>query len=243
MLVDFLPVIFVGFGLGLMHALDADHIMAVSTLSNTKPGLKRTLFYSANWAAGHGLVLLVSGFLLFAFGLMIPESLQQFAEAGVGVLLIGLGLSCFWQFRKEKLKLQPHSHGEMVHTHWHEDGHEGRHEESGAHSSTQDIPQNQPLKKDDLHKPVFVGLLHGLAGSAPALALIPAVGQGQVSLALAYLALFSIGVMLSMVIFGLGFANVQGFLQRRNPWVFEASRRLLATSSIVFGGYWLSQAI
>ena len=237
MLVDFLPVILVGFGLGLMHALDADHIMAVSALSNTKPGLKRTLFYSANWALGHGAVLLISGFLLFAFGLMIPESLQRVAEASVGLLLIALGLACFWHFRKEKLKLQPHSHGDLVHTHWHEDGHESV---SGDMASA---VQPSALKKDDLHKPVFVGVLHGLAGSAPALALIPAVGQGQLTLALGYLVLFSLGVMLSMVFFGLGFANVQRFLQQRYEQVFEISRRLLAGASIVFGAYWLSQAI
>ena len=238
MLVEFFPIIFVGFGLGLMHALDADHIMAVSALSNTKPGLKRTLFYSANWAIGHGGVLLLSGFLLFAFGMMIPESLQTIAEASVGVLLIILGLSCFWQFRKDKLQLQSHRHGELVHTHWHQPGHEN---EQGA--IQQPLSNNQSLQKDDLHKPVFVGVLHGLAGSAPALALIPAVSQGQVSLALSYLVLFSLGVMLSMLVFGLGFASVQGFLQSRYKTVFEGSRRLLALASIGFGAYWLSQAI
>lgn len=184
---------------------------------------------------GHGLVLLISGFLLFAFGVMIPESLQTVAEASVGVLLIVLGLSCFWQFRKEKIKLQPHSHGDITHTHWHEEGHEK--------IAVEHKEQADGLKKDDLHKPVFVGVLHGLAGSAPALALIPAVSSGQVTVALSYLVLFSVGVMLSMVLFGLGFANIQRFLQSRYHRVFEVSRRVLASASIVFGAYWLSQAL
>ena len=240
MWIEMLPMIGVGFGLGLMHALDADHIMAVSTLSNSKPGLKRTLLYSANWALGHGGVLLLSGFLLFAFGMMLPQSLQTLAEASVGVLLIVLGLACFWQFRTEQIALKPHSHGDVTHTHWHEKDHLIKDATEHDHDQNADL---QALEKVELHKPVFVGVLHGLAGSAPALAVIPAVSTGQLSLALAYLLLFSIGVMLSMVVFGLGFANVQRFLASRYQWVFQASRRLLATASIVFGGYWLVQAL
>ena len=48
-----------GLGLGLLHALDADHVMAVSALSNRKPDFKRTLKFSASWAIGHGSVLII----------------------------------------------------------------------------------------------------------------------------------------------------------------------------------------
>lgn len=223
MLVELLPLLFVGFGLGLMHALDADHIMAVSALSNQKPGFKKTLFHSAHWALGHGGVLLVSGLLLFGLGISIPESLQQAAEIGVGLLLIGLGILFFFQLRKDKLKLEIHRHGDVVHTHWHDDNTE--------HSSKH------------IHKPVFVGVLHGLAGSAPALALIPAISSGEFVSAMMYLILFSVGVMLSMLAFGLGFAHLQRFLNNRYQQVFQLSRHLLAFSSICLGSFWLSQAI
>lgn len=212
-----------GFMLGMMHALDADHVMAVSVLSVGRPGLGRTLRFSANWAIGHGGVLLFSSLMLFGLGLAIPEPLQRLAEVGVGVLLIGLGFWCFWVLRKRRLSLEEHLHGDLRHRHWHEAGDEtGRGHGKGGHA------------------PIMVGMLHGLAGSAPALALIPAVAQGQLGPALGYLMLFSLGVMVSMVTFGLGWGSL---LSRLSPLALIWSQRLVSASSIAIGGYWLSQAV
>lgn len=215
-------VLFIGFGLGLIHALDADHIMAVSVLNNQKASIKHILLRSGGWGLGHGGMLMCCGVLLFGLGVSIPEGVQKIAEMGVGVLLIVLGVMFFIRFRKDKISLQLHRHGDIEHTHWHHN------------IDTHTIKDN--------HKPVFVGMLHGLAGSAPALALIPAVSDGQFISAMLYLILFSFGVMLAMLFFGLGFAHVQQFLSRRYRVVFEFSRHGLALASIVLGGYWLIQA-
>lgn len=231
-LVDIFPVLIIGFGLGFMHALDADHVMAVSMLSNQKPGLKKTLFYSAHWAIGHGAILLLCGVSVFGLGIAIPPSLQWLAEASVGVLLILLGVSCFHQFRHEKITLHTHRHGDIEHTHWQYSDHTSRHENSAQDNSAQ-----------DMHKPVMIGIMHGMAGSAPALALIPAVAQGELAFAVFYLALFSIGVMLSMIFFGFGFAYSQRFLQKRYHAMFYWSRRILAGVSIFLGGFWLTQTL
>lgn len=224
MFAEFLPLLALGFGLGFIHALDADHVMAVSVLSTQKPGFKRTLSHSGHWALGHGCVLLLAGGLLFGLGVMIPESLQKLAEMSVGVLLIILGLVCFNQF-KNKIKLQLHSHShshtDIEHIHWCDEGHQ----------------------KQRLHKSVFVGVLHGLAGSAPALALIPAVASGQVKLAMIYLLLFSLGVMISMMAFGLGFGALQFWINKRYEKIFHYSRYILASISILLGGFWLMQAV
>lgn len=231
MLIEIFPLLAIGFGLGFIHALDADHVMAVSVLSNQQPGFRKTLLYSAHWALGHGAILLLFGILVFAFGTAIPESLQWFAEASVGVLLIALGLGCFWQFRKESITLHTHKHGDIEHTHWHQPEHIHNTRDKGK----------QPVQ--DLHKPVMIGVMHGMAGSAPALALVPAVTQGKVAVALFYLGLFSAGVMLSMVIFGLGFAYSQQLLKQRYEHLFYWSRRLLAATSIALGSFWLSQTL
>ena len=118
MLVEWLPSIALGFGLGLAHALDADHVMAVSALSNQRPSLRRSIRFSANWALGHSGVLLACGLALFALGVALPPALQQASEIAVGALLILLGLWCFWRFRQESIELQAHRHGDIVHTHW-----------------------------------------------------------------------------------------------------------------------------
>jgi len=234
MLAESITLIGVGFTLGLFHALDADHVMAVSALSARKPSVWRTLRFSANWALGHGGVLLLSGALLFGLGLSIPESLQMLAEASVGVLLMALGVWCFWGMRQQSVTLEKHTHGDIEHIHW-RCGEHGR-----GHSSSDAA---EPTTTSDKHAPVMVGVLHGLAGSAPALALVPAVAQGDLWLAVGYLMLFSVGVMLSMVAFGLGLGSLQRKLGKSSAKLFQFNRYLIATSSVVLGAVWLNQAI
>lgn len=230
MLVGSFSIIALGFGLGLMHALDADHVMAVSSLSNNKPGFFRTLRFCLNWALGHAGVLLFCGVLLFGFGLQLSPFLVYAAEVSVGILLVVLGLLCFWQIGRRRLSLVEHSHGELVHRHWRVVG-DDTHQQSNARSGIEN------------HTPVMVGVLHGLAGSAPALALVPALAQGQVFSALCYLLVFSLGVMLSMLFFGFGFAAVQRKIQTRYVRLFQWQRYFIASCSIAVGGFWIAQAL
>lgn len=223
-----LAVLITGFGLGVVHAFDADHVMAVSALSSRKPGVARTLGYSLRWALGHGGVLMVAGCLLFGLGLQLPEALVHWAEAGVGLLLIGIGLMCFWRFRAQRVSLVSHRHGDLEHTHFQVAGH--------AHGDNQ---RSTHREVTDRHGPVMVGILHGLAGSAPALALVPIVTQGQFSVAVTYLLLFSVGVMLAMCMFGLGFGGIQAWLRHRSVRAFQISRYLVASGSVGLGSYWL----
>jgi len=228
MLLELFPLIILGFSLGLMHALDADHVMAVSALSNQKPSFLRTLWFSGNWAVGHGGILLISGVLLFGLGVSIPESLQYLAEVSVGILLIIIGLYTFWQFREQKLSMTIHQHGDIEHSHWHDNQH---------------TEQADKKSIEDSHVPIMVGSLHGLAGSAPALALIPAAGQGNISTVIAYLLVFSFGVMLSMMVFGLGLGSIQRFLNTSHKKVQYWSQRFIAALSTIVGIVWLAKAI
>jgi len=218
-----------GFMLGMVHALDADHVMAVSTLSNRqKAGVFPTLTYCFKWSMGHGGTLLIIGALFFALGIELPESVLNFAEASVGVLLMVIGGFCLLRIRKQKLQLRVHRHGDLTHAHWHEDTHH------------------------DSHTPTMVGMLHGLAGSAPALALVPVMvplisqtssTSVQLSLALAYLLVFSLGVLLAMALFGFGLGYVQQHLKSWSTRFFEWSQYCIAWTAIVFGGFWFSQAL
>ena len=82
---------------------------------------------------------------------------------------------------------------------------------------------------------MMIGLLHGLAGSAPALALIPVVAYGQWSLAMIYLMIFSLGVILSMLVFGVGFAWIQQGLYRYYQRIFILCRHGIALAAIIVG--------
>ena len=237
MLLDSLPLLLTGLGLGLLHALDADHVMAVSALSNERPSVRRTLRFSANWALGHGGMLLLLGLIMFGIGLSIPEVLQHSAELMVGVLLIVIGLVCLYKIRREKLQLKAHQHGDVAHLHWVK-------ADDNSHSQHNlESKQNLDSHTLDSHKPVFVGLLHGLAGSAPALALIPAVSTGQLALALGYLTVFSLGVMASMLMFGLGFGAMQQLISQRFVRFFQWQRQGISLLAIALGCFWISQAI
>jgi nickel/cobalt exporter len=227
MLANALPMIMAGFSLGLIHALDADHVMAVSALSSQKPGLLRTLKHSAHWAVGHASILLVSGLLLFGLGWKIPQEFIHVAEASVGLVLIIIGAFCFYKIKQQPLQLSHHQHGDVVHTHW------CINEELTTHVQ----------KKGEGHTPVLVGMLHGLAGSAPALALIPVVVQGDVYSAFMYLMMFSVGVLLSMLLFATGLGAMQKKLKRINIRIYQFSRYLIASLSILLGGFWLTQSL
>ncbi|PCK07042.1 MAG: urease accessory protein [Alteromonadaceae bacterium] len=205
MLIEFTPLLLVGFGLGMIHALDADHIMAIAALNNQKPAFRRTITHSAHWALGHGSVLLISGALLFGLGIAMPQSMQKLAENAVGIVLIGLGLSFFWQFSREK--------------------------------------KQAPIKNPGVHKPLLIGILHGLAGSASALALLPALAQNEHLQAIIYLLIFSLGVMLGMLFFGLIFAYLQRFMSQHYFRTFQGTRQVLALLSIALGSFWLYQSV
>ena len=241
MTIEMFSLLITGLGLGLLHALDADHVMAVSALSNRKPSLKRTLKFSANWAIGHGSVLIILGLLFFGLGIALPETIQQIAESSVGVLLIALGLACFWQFHKEKIVLNKHTHehsnGSIEHTHLHVSDHVTDKEKAS------DDNQQSSEQVKEAHTPVMVGILHGLAGSAPALALIPAMMQTNLLEAVGYLVLFSAGVLFSMVMFGLSFGLIQKKLQQKSVRIFNWSRKIIASAAIGIGFYWLAQAV
>lgn len=199
--------------------------MAVSSLSNAKPSLKNTLLFCSNWALGHAGILLLSGVLLFGLGMHLPQSFVYVAEASVGLILIALGLLFFWRIKSQALRIDEHNHGEVVHRHWHLADHSSAAEVGGSVKQA--------------HTPVLVGMLHGFAGSAPALAIVPAVSQGNFSLSLVYLIVFSLGVMLSMLFFGLGLGFLQQHLQQRYVRLFKWHRYVIASLSVIVGSYWL----
>lgn len=218
-----LAILGLGFSLGLIHALDADHIMAISSLSNrdnkylNSRNRVDTLRFCAQWALGHGGVLCMLGGLVFFLGAHIPESLSFIAEKLIGLILLFLGIWILWQLYQQKIGISAHSHNGISHVHL----------------------TTQTNKKKHDHSPVLVGITHGLAGSAPVLALIPTANHGQPWQGFLYLLCFSAGVLCTMLIFGLAYGSIQKFLHRISQRLFDASRFMMALFAITFGTYWL----
>ncbi len=218
-----LGILSLGFSLGLVHALDADHIMAVSVLSanlrrEKSPArlLAATVRYCLAWSIGHSSVLIWVGCLLLLSGYRLPAAVAGVAEKGIGVLLMGMGIWVVWQVVSRKTRLQAHRHGGIHHTHLTD-------RRANRHS----------------HQPVLVGLTHGLAGNAPVLALIQTLEIGDHRVAIAYLVLFCAGVLVAMLLFGVCLGRLQVWLAGCARRAFQGVRLLAGAASIVFGGYWL----
>lgn len=215
------------FGLGILHAFDADHIMAVSSLSFRREGkspLSRSVIYCARWAMGHGGAVLLLALAFYSFDWQLAESTIKLAEQAIGLILIIIGGVLLWQFCRHQIRLDIHTHGDESET----------------------VKHVHLVKADGStwhdHSPIFVGVVHGVAGSAPLLALLPTLMLEQGSSALIYIAMFCIGVLIAMLVFGLGLAYLQQGLIRFGDKVFQVSRLLMSMSALLFGCYWLAQA-
>ncbi len=208
-----------GFGLGLVHALDADHVIAVTTLASRRPGFRECLRFAGRWGLGHGVVVLALGTCALALGVAIPPAFSQLAEAVVGAVLVGLGLWVLRDVWTRRTHLHFHEHDGMPqHAHWH------------THTPTEQRLHGRVEASAHRHQhgAVLVGALHGAAGTAPFLALLPAVAQGSPAVGIAYLSAFCLGVFLAMAAFGGLFGQL---LKRLVVSRLAASMRTLRTAT------------
>jgi len=196
--------------LGMAHALDPDHVLAVSGLSlqrSAKPG-RRIVAYAAQWAAGHGGLLLLVTAAALLFHVRLPAPIPGWAERLVGVILIATGLSIC---------------GRLL----------------GEIRRRRDATAPVPPRHRHPRAPFFVGVVHGLAGSGAALALIPATLM-QPAVGLAYVLTFSLGVLAGMVAFGQCLRGAQGALADRAPRWAEITRGGLGVVAAGVGVFWLA---
>ena len=183
-----LGVLVLGFGLGLRHALDVDHVAAVSAIVSRRPGLWSASAVGALWGLGHTCALLAVALLVVVAHVEIPGWLAPGLEIGVAAMLIGLGVNLFRTLRQGgTLHVHRHRHGVREHVHLHAHGHAGAH---GAFHHA--VP--------GARRPFCVGVVHGLAGSAGLMLAVVATIPSR-ALALCYVVTFgcgSIGGMLLM---------------------------------------------
>jgi len=216
------------FSLGLIHALDADHIMAVTTLSGRQAGIKHSFGFCTRWAMGHGFALMLISLLVLVLGWGIPASLSDLAEQMVGLVLTLLGLWVLRDIFQRRIHLHFHQHdNDVVHAHWHQH----------ADDETQDA------RHEHKHSATLVGVLHGIAGSAPLLALLPVSKLTSPWTGMAYVLVFGVGVFIAMLVFGGVLGRLFVFTASRGKHMINILRGLIASGSIIYGGWLLSGAL
>jgi nickel/cobalt exporter len=209
-----------GFGLGLVHAFDADHVMALSVFAARGRGVSGGVRAGLRWSLGHGLVLLLLGTGLLFLGRALPPEMLAVAERGVGLVMIGLGLWVFYDLAQRRSHVHFHEHEDLPpHAHWHT--HQG-----------DDVHRHQ-------HGAVLVGGLHGLAGSAPILAVLPAAARSPM-LGFGYLLLFAIGVAVAMAVVSGMLGHLAGRLvDGERPQRLSRLRAWSASGSMLLGAWML----
>jgi len=177
-----------GFVLGMQHALEADHIAAVSSIAARRTDVGDIVGHGLTWGLGHTLTLFVFAGIALALGQAMPEQLARPIESAVGVMLIGLGGHVLWRLWRDRVHFHRHSHGDgTVHIHAHSHAGEAIAHARAPHAHAHGFRW----------RTLLVGLMHGMAGSAALLVL--AVSQASsVAVGLGYVALFGIGSMIGM---------------------------------------------
>ena len=219
------PLAILGFGflLGVRHALDVDHLAAVSIILSTRRSLRHASLVGAVWGLGHTAALLAVAVAVVALHAEIPARLGLGLELGVAAMLVGLGAHLLWTLaRGGRLHQHAHVHGGRLHVHPHVHAPEAVAGDDGHHPAA------------SVRRPFLVGLVHGLAGSAGLMLAVVATIPSPV-LALFYVAVFGVGSIGGMTavsaLLGAPFAVVTARFARAEAGLRAAA----AVGSVVIG--------
>lgn len=206
-----------GFLLGMRHATDADHVIAVTTILNRSRRFTDTTLIGALWGLGHTITVVIVGVLIIAFNVVIPPGVGLAMEFAVALMLIGLGiLNLTGVLRSVTERLTPPA---PIHAHEHEHG-GASHGHLHGHGAERGLVAT--FGRYQLIRPVAVGLVHGLAGSAAVALLVLATIQ-DTGTALAYLVIFCVGVAAGMAllttVIGLPFMISHARSSQINRWL------------------------
>jgi ABC-type nickel/cobalt efflux system permease component RcnA len=214
------------FVLGLRHASDPDHLVAVTSLIASERGDTRSAArLGAWWGLGHAMILLAVGLPLIAFKSQLPSWLAHGAEVGVGLVIIALAARVSWKWLRGDYRAGEHRHDE------HSDAAPGshRHLHRGPGAEHAHVTVRSPRQA------FAIGLLHGLAGTGAVIVLMIAALGTQLEAAAA-LAVFAPMSIVSMA----GLTGAFGWVLTRP--VFEpVYRRVLIPALGAFGlmfGVW-----
>ena len=178
------PILGLGFLVGMQHALEPDHIAAVSSIAARDTRMADIVKHGLTWDFGHSLTLFSFAGAAIVLGWAIPDIVAQPLEAAVGIMLVGLGAHVLWRLWRDSVPFHRHRGGvRLIHAHANASDRLGAAEDEREHGFR--------------WRSLAVGLMHGMAGSAALLIL--AVSQvADPMQGVAYVMLFGLGSMIGM---------------------------------------------
>ena len=243
-LVTLLSIVALGFFLGMRHATDPDHVIAVTTIVSRQRSVRQAALIGALWGLGHTITILAVGSAIILFGLVIPPRVGLTMELSVGLMLILLGilnLSGIMRWVTETLTpmqpgnhSHPHGHGDYFHSHPH-----GHLPERHGHpvDATPISWMDRTFGRLGLYqfvRPLAVGIVHGLAGSA-AVALLVLTTIRIPSWAVLYLLVFGIGTVAGMMLITAAIAVPFAFSENRFARLNQGLGLFSGVLSLAFG--------
>jgi hypothetical protein len=197
-MVSALSAAILGFLLGLKHATDADHVVAITTIVSREKSFARAAWIGGLWGIGHSLTVFIVGGALVVFRITLPPRVGLALEFGVALMLIILGFSNL----RPAEPAQPHSH--------------------------QVPPRFNGIR------PLVIGIVHGLAGSAAA-ALLVLAAIPDTLYALAYLFIFGVGTIAGMTLITAMLAVPSVYAAHRVLRFQRGIRYAAGALSLIFG--------
>lgn len=205
-----------GFFLGMRHATDADHVVAVTTIVARTKRLRSALAVGALWGVGHTATILVVGGAIVLFGIVIPPRVGLSMELAVAIMLVVLGAMNVSGAMK---RIDEAAHGH-------------------AHAAPGERPPSDPPPSGGTcrrgWRALLVGTVHGLAGSAAVALLVLATIQDAAK-AIFYLAVFGLGTVLGMGLLTSAMALPLAAAANRFKRFERFMARATGVVSIVFG--------
>jgi hypothetical protein len=219
--------VFFGFLLGLQHALEADHIAAVATITADKTGMRNIVRHGAVWGMGHALVLGAFGGAVYALELTLSNRLANVLEFAVGIMMVLLGSRLLYVLVRDRIHFHTHRHGgDSVHFH--------------AHSHAGDVKNHAQSRHAHAHpargwrRSLAVGMMHGLAGSAALVALAASTAP-SIPLGVAFMVLFGVGSIAGMAIFSAVIAVPLSYTALTLTWATRGFQALAGIFAVGIG--------
>lgn len=221
--VTLLTVLTLGFILGIKHAIEPDHVIAVSTIASQSKKLWHASLTGVFWGIGHTLTLFIIGiFLIFMKG-EISEKWAMTLEFLVGIMLVYLGVKTILSFKN--IHLHHHKHDGDDHKHVHSHQSCGEHKHGHKHKNTTYLQS------------MFIGLVHGLAGSG-AMALLTMSTVKSVGDAAIYIFIFGGGTVIGMLFFTT-IIGIPFVLSKKRGTISRPLGIITGVISTVFGIYYM----
>jgi hypothetical protein len=220
--------------LGFLHGLGADHLMAIAALSlgstGDSPAVQRAkaIGVAVRFATGHALLLALGAGALIVLGWSLPLMVERGGEVLGGTLLVIFGVLGLWATASGRLYGHTHQHRSEPAPHWH------------LHVGA---PDRHPLPAAHSHLPTIVGAAFAIS-SLRALTMLAPFGDSLEAASLATLlllvAVFAVGILLSMSLFGVAFARFMSAAVAVR--LGHAAAGIMSAASIALGVFWIVQA-